>query len=138
MKAVLVRIRQLSNDKQTCGRFILMNDNGDVVMHCASLELPWANNLPGVSCIPNGTYYATKTNSPKFGPGTFELMAVHGRGYIRIHPGNFTRDIEGCILLGERFSDIDNDEITDVVNSRATVDKLKKLADNFDLTIIRI
>ena len=138
MKAVLIRLKKLSNDKQTCGRFIALNDNGDVVFQCASLELPWRNNLPDISCIPAGLYYVTKTNSPKFGAGTFEVMTVPGRKSIRIHPGNFTRQIQGCILLGEKFSDIDNDDITDVVNSKATVEKLKKLTENFELTIIQV
>jgi hypothetical protein len=115
-----------------------MDDNGSVVFQCTSLELPWRNNLPDISCIPTGLYYVKKTNSPKFGSDTFEVMAVPGRKYIRIHPGNFTRQIEGCILLGERFADIDNDDITDVTNSRVTVDKLKKLADSFELTIIQV
>ncbi|MBN2814976.1 MAG: hypothetical protein JXQ80_12915 [Bacteroidales bacterium] len=138
MKAVLVRLRQLSNHLQTCGRLILLDTDGDVVFQCAVLELPWKNNLPDVSCIPTGCYHVKKTNSPKFGPGTFELMGVPGRKSIRIHPGNFTSQIEGCLLPGEAFKDINSDSITDVVNSKATVEKLKKLTDSFELTIIQI
>lgn len=138
MKAVLIRMKQLSNTKQTCGRFIMLDDNGDIVFQCASLELPWMNNMPDVSCIPLGNYYVSLTNSPKFGPGTFSVNNVPGRSHILMHPANYTREIEGCIVLGERFSDIDNDDITDVINSRATFDKVKKLATSFELTIIQI
>lgn len=137
MKAVLVRLMRQSNDKQTCGRFLLLNWRGDLVFECAALELPWVGNLPNVSCIPKGCYSVSKLNSPKFGANTFGVHRVPGRSHILIHPGNFTRDIEGCILLGERFADIDNDGITDVTNSRATVNKLKALADSFELTIIQ-
>jgi hypothetical protein len=138
MKAVLVRMKQLSNHLQTCGRFLLMNEDGDVVYQAASLELPWKANLRNISCIPAGSYSVTKVNSPKFGAGTFSVNNVKGRSNILIHPGNFTRDIGGCILLGDKFADLDNDGITDVPASRVTVSRLKKLADDFELTIIQI
>lgn len=138
MKAVIVRFKQLSNHLQTCGRFLLMDDNGDVLFQAVSLELPWNGNLRNVSCIPTGSYLVSKVVSPKFGPGTFSVNNVPGRGNILIHPGNYTRDIEGCILLGDKFADIDNDKITDVTASRVIVSRLKKLAENFELTIIQI
>jgi len=138
MKAVLIRMKQLSNHLQTCGRFILMDDNGDVVDQAAALELPWKDNMRNISCITKGNYSVTKVNSPKFGPGTFAVHHVKGRSNILIHPGNFTRDIEGCILLGERFTDIDGDGVTDVTNSAKTINRLKKLADDFELTVIEI
>jgi hypothetical protein len=80
----------------------------------------------------------TKVDSPKFGKGTFGVNSVPGRSNILVHTGNYTSDIEGCILLGERFSDINNDLITDVTNSRVTLNALKKLAENFELTIMQI
>ena len=138
MKGLLFRQKLLSNKKQTCGRFILIGDNGEIVFQCASLELPWKDNKPNVSCIPEGKYNVSKRNSPKFGKDTFAINDVPGRSNILIHPGNFTREIQGCILLGERFSDIDKDKITDVVRSRAAINKAKSLADTFELTIISI
>ena len=138
MKAVLIRLKQLSNHKQTCGRFIMLDYDGNIAFQCASLELPWVSNLPDVSCIPSGTYDVNKKVSPKFGKDTFSVNRVPGRSHILLHPGNFTSDIEGCILLGERFSDLNNDEITDVINSRKTVNKLKSMADLFELTILWI
>lgn len=138
MKAVLIRMKQLSNHLQTCGRFILLDDNGDVVYQAASLELPWKANMRNISCIPQGDYSVSKVNSPKFGPSTFAVHNVKGRSNILIHQGNFTRDIEGCILLGERFSDIDSDGITDVTNSRNMVNRLKSIAYHFELKIIQI
>lgn len=138
MKAVLIRIKQLSNTKQTCGRFVALDDDGSVVFQAAALELPWLRNLSGLSCIPDGSYTVKKGYSPKFGNGTFQVLNVPGRSHILIHAGNYTRDIEGCILLGERFADIDNDDITDITNSRATMASLKALADEFELTIISI
>lgn len=128
----------MSNNKQTCGRFILLNEKGNIVFQCASLELPWLYNQKNISCIPSRKYDVKKVVSGKFGPGTFRLTNVSDREHILIHPGNFTSDIEGCILLGEKHIDFNNDNITDVVNSKATIDKLKKLADSFELTILWI
>lgn len=138
MKAVLVRMKQLSNHLQTCGRFLLADQGGMVVFQAASLELPWNGNLRKVSCIPAGSYLVSKITSPKFGEGTFAVKNVPGRSNILIHQGNYTSQIEGCILLGEMFAFINNDRVTDVTNSRATIEALKKLADSFELTIIQI
>lgn len=138
MRAVLIRLGALSNDKQTCGRLLLLNGLGEVVFQAATLELPWKQNQRNISCIPTGTYHVDKTNSGKFGAGTFAVNNVPDRSLIRIHQGNYTRQIQGCILLGTRFGDINRDGITDVVNSKATINKLKKLADEFELQIIKI
>ncbi|MBW6464835.1 MAG: hypothetical protein K0B84_11735 [Firmicutes bacterium] len=117
---------------------MLIKENGDVVYQAASLELPWNGNRRQVSCIPAGSYTVSKVFSPKFGAGTFSVNSVPGRSKILIHQGNYTREIEGCILLGEKFADIDNDKITDVTSSQAAVKALKKLVDNFELEIICI
>jgi len=138
MKAILIRLQEFTNHLQTCGRFILLDENGDVVFSSVTLELPWRANMRNLSCIPAGDYTVSKVNSPKFGPGTFQVNNVKGRSHILFHAGNFTRDIEGCILLGERFLDIDSDGITDVTNSRVTVNRLQHLADNFELKIIQV
>lgn len=138
MKAVLIRMRQLSNHLQTCGRFILIDEDGDVVFQCVSLELPWNGNKRNTSCIPAGNYSVVKSKSKHFGADTFHVNSVPGRTGILIHPGNYTSNTEGCILLGEKFSDINNDEITDVTNSKNTIYQLKQLAENFELTILQI
>lgn len=78
---------------------------------CHTLELPWNNNIKSFSCIPEGTYRAKFTYSPRFKRKTYELMNVPNRGSIRIHSGNFAGSIkqgyqshvEGCILLGRKL-----------------------------------
>ncbi|MFW5490414.1 MAG: DUF5675 family protein [Desulfovibrio sp.] len=74
-----------------------------------SLELPWRDNEPNRSCIPQGKYTCELVNSPRFGR-VYEVKDVPGRTHILIHPGNFAGDVdsglrsdsEGCILLGLR------------------------------------
>ena len=101
---------------------------------CKTLELPWLNNTPSVSCIPVGKYFAYKR---KKASGTvIELIDVPNRTYIQIHPGNYTRQIEGCILPGVAHIDIDGDGIMDVTSSRSTMNKLlNELPEEFYITI---
>lgn len=68
-----------------------------------TLEEPWNDNQPGVSCIPAGRYRCRRVRSPKFGV-TFEVCDVPGRSHILFHSGNTIEDTEGCILVGEEFS----------------------------------
>ena len=95
---------------------------------CFTLELPDLGNQPDISCIPSGKYEYYFRNSPKNGP-VLELRNVPNRTYIQIHSGNFTRDIHGCILVGESIKFIDGDEIPDITNSKVTHKRLLELAD---------
>lgn len=64
-----------------------------------TLEEPWKNNEPKVSCVPTGTYLVRPHNGMKW-QGVWALQAVTGRTGILIHTGNTVLDIEGCILVG--------------------------------------
>lgn len=90
---------------------------------CFTLELPWDNNKRGVSCIPAGDYPVSHYLSPKHGR-VLLLHGVPGRTYIEIHSGNYTRQIEGCILVGDGIKYLDDDAIPDVTNSRDTLRKV--------------
>lgn len=78
------------------------------VEFCKTLELPWRDNAPRLSCIPCGQYDVRPRYSPKFGV-CYEVQGVPGRKYILIHSGNVAGDttrgyrshVEGCILLGK-------------------------------------
>ena len=62
--------------------------------------------------IPTGTYKVTFTYSPKFSKkypyceykGVPLLNNVPGRSGIRIHCGNFFKDVDGCIIVGNGIS----------------------------------
>ena len=68
-----------------------------------TLERPWEDNAPEISCIPPGRYTCRRVHSPKFGD-TFEVTDVSGRSHILFHKGNTTDDTQGCILVAEEFS----------------------------------
>lgn len=104
-------------------------------LRCMTLELPDLNNTAYVSCIPEGKYRVTKIQSPSLGL-CFNIHDVLARNYIRIHSGNYTTQIEGCVLVGDSLKDINNDGVIDVTNSKNTLKKLlDSLPDEFELTI---
>jgi hypothetical protein len=100
-----------------------------------TLELAWIGNKNGHSCIPTGFYECQKIVSPSLGE-CIEIKNVVGRTYIRIHKGNFTYQIKGCVLIGDSIKDINADGIPDVTNSSKTFDKMmSKLPESFLLEI---
>ena len=90
---------------------------------CHTLELPNLGNKVDISCIPKGVYKYRVIISPNHGK-CIEIMNVVGRTLIRIHSGNYTREILGCVLVGDSHKDIDKDGVIDVTNSRNTLRKL--------------
>lgn len=134
MRQILItRIRQ-DDDVQTLGHLTVF-DGLKKIFECATLELPWKDNKTNVSCIPDGSYWLEKYNSPSKGE-VFLFSNVKGRTMVEIHKGNFNRDILGCVLVGLGFSDIDKDGYLDVHTSKRTMEKLLELMpDKFKLTI---
>lgn len=64
-----------------------------------TVERPWQNNLPRISCIPEGEYKMGRRKSPKFGWG-WEIKDVPNRTYILFHSANFPDELQGCIAPG--------------------------------------
>ena len=76
---------------------------------CFTLELPWRDNKPQISCIPVGEYSTTPWSSKRW-PNTYHVSGVNGRSAILTHTGNLAGDtslglkthVHGCILVGKR------------------------------------
>ena len=92
MEAILIRYYTDAN--LTLGKLHI----GDIELH--TLERGWVDNTPMVSCIPDGFYNVLKTYSPKFKTMLYEVRGVRGRAGIRIHPANYSSQLNGCIALG--------------------------------------
>ena len=64
---------------------------------CHSIELPWLNNRPQLSCIPEGRYELVIRFSHRF-QWHLQLKNVKGRDLILIHPANNAKkELRGCI-----------------------------------------
>lgn len=73
----------------------------------STVELPWDNNAPDKSCVPEGTYDLVPYNSPTHGPTWYLLNSALGvggagasRSYCELHAANFARQLLGCIAAG--------------------------------------
>lgn len=134
MQAVLTRIK--SNDIQTLGCLDLY-DGIHRVFSCKTLELPDLNNQPQKSRIPEGDYSVVYRKSPSQGD-SYHVQDVPGREWILIHKGNFYFDILGCILVGQAFSDVNEDGEMDVTSSLHTLTQLLGITKEFQLKIIDV
>ncbi len=87
----VLTLTRIHEDDRTIGRLVYGS-----LKWCA-LELPWVNNEVGKSCIPCGVYECEQYYSAKFERTCISVKNVIGRTGIAMHPGNYTRQIEGCI-----------------------------------------
>lgn len=92
------------------GGLLQVRENGSRVpsFQCHSLERPWMDNEPYVSCIPTGRYRLKKaihkisTPDPNDDYEVYEICDVRDRTVIHIHIANWPSQIEGCVALGMR------------------------------------
>lgn len=113
--------RESDNGTQTTGHAYVKAKIG--FEKFCTLELPWKSNKKSVSCIPAGAYWAKPHASPKHGRILW-IQGVPGRTEILIHPGNFHKDIQGCILVGMDFRDINGDGQPDATDSRKAMNRI--------------
>lgn len=103
-------IRNRTSDEGTFG--ILLNEDMDFLFN--TIELPWRDNKPFISCIPSGVYNCTKTYSDRFKRSLYRLddTQTAPRSAILFHAGNhagdvlsgYKSDFEGCIGLGKEYT----------------------------------
>jgi hypothetical protein len=67
---------------------------------CFTLELPWEENKPNVSCVPAGEYILRWEYSAHFESNLWELKGVPGRSEVKIHVANKLSQLRGCIAVG--------------------------------------
>lgn len=125
--------RTQAEDKQTLG--VLLHEGKTLAY---TLELPWLDNQKSISCIPEGEYEVVSRETPhsRFKYKHYHILDVPNRSYILIHRGNYHRQIEGCVLVGKSWKDIDGDGYRDVVSSKDTLDSLiEYLGESFRLKV---
>jgi len=98
-------LRFAESDHGTSGVFVLD------AFSCMTMELPWRDNAPNLSCIPDGQYECVVRHSPRFGD-VYHVTNVEGRSWILFHNGNWAGDrirglrtnSNGCILVGKNHA----------------------------------
>jgi hypothetical protein len=120
----MIELKRFYDKDCTMGRLNINN------LYIWTLELPWLDNEKNISCIPEGIYNYHFRVSPSNGD-VLELENVKDRKYIQIHIANYTRDILGCVAVGDGIKYMDGDNIPDVTNSGKTFKKLLKEAGMF-------
>lgn len=132
----LTRNKADEKARQTLGKMVVLNDSTEV-FNCFTIELPWENNERKISCIPTGEYNCFKRNATVSIPYQHILIVdVPGRDGICIHRANYYKQLKGCIAVGDKHVDINNDGELDVTNSKVTLDKLLGLLpDKFKIVI---
>jgi hypothetical protein len=81
------------------------------------------HKVAGKTCIPAGEYEVVYTMSNRFKVMMPLIKDVPGFSGVRIHWGNSSEDLEGCIAVGMSNSRIDDDWIE---NSKIAYEKLMK------------
>ena len=124
-------VRPPYNPKATIGELFI-----DGIFFCYTCEDPdrLSQGLPkvfGETAIPKGTYQVQITYSPRFKRNMPLLKGVKGFDGVRIHPGNFVADTEGCILVGFKKGD------NCVLSSKKAYDRLmEELKDKIKIEIV--
>lgn len=124
----LLLTRKADDHTETTGLLILISEFGNTLFKCVTLERPDKGNANGISCIPKGTYICIKIPATEHIPYEHILVQnVSGRAGICIHIANYVSQIQGCIVVGDSFGDLNHDGEPDVLNSKKTFDELMEL-----------
>lgn len=95
MKIIIKRLHKTSNS--TIGELSI-----DGKFECYTLEdVERESKIYGKTAIPKGTYEIVMTMSNRFKIVLPLLLKVPNFEGVRIHAGNYAKDTEGCILLGQ-------------------------------------
>lgn len=107
---------------------------------CVTLEHAYGPGPIYTPKLPNGVYTCAR-GTHKLHNGipfeTFEVMNVPGHDNILLHAGNYNKDSEGCVLLGQTEIQSSGHEM--ITNSKVTFEKFMQLQSgvaSFLLTVL--
>jgi hypothetical protein len=121
-------LRTNFSDKQTLGKLFVLDENSKILFECFTLELPWKNNQKQISCIPAGIYRIRPRVSAKYG-NHLHILDVPKRDFILIHEANYVHQLQGCIAVGQKLSDLNGDGLLDTTSSKLTKMRLLEYMD---------
>ncbi len=132
----LIQPRFFDTGKETLSNLVVV-EGKCVLFTCVGLELPWKDNQRRISCIPVGVYDCIKVPATAAIPYEhISILGVPNRDGICIHKANYVSQLLGCVAVGEKHVDLNNDSESDVTNSDKTYKTLMALLpDKFKLEI---
>jgi hypothetical protein len=135
----LVKIHRYWQDfNQTSGTCVILDKKSFPIFSSLSLERGWRNNLNRISCIPSGLYDLKLEYSDRFRKNLWEIKGVNGRSETKFHAANYWNQLEGCISLGLRYTDMNSDGYKDVTNSVPTMEDFHKALGNHKEALLLI
>lgn len=78
----------------------LLKFGEDLKQSVWTLECPYLENQPFISCVPDGGWPLVAFDSADH-PGCWVLTPIPNRTGILIHVGNTVEHTQGCILIGQ-------------------------------------
>lgn len=138
-------INRVYHESQTLGKWVSYDEHNKIIFACDTIELPYLNNKPQISCIPPDTYLVKYRESKKY-PRHYHITNVPNREAILVHQANYVgslnpkthkKDLLGCIGVGNGYGDITGDGIVELLKSTPTLNKLLEVMgkEDFYLTI---
>ena len=118
---IVVLNRGFQNSKLTLGMIQIHNVDHSPIY---TLENPYKDNKPFISCIPEGVYNCSPYNGEKY-KSVYEVNDVKGRSDILFHSGNWVHETSGCILLGSAIGEMKNQPA--LISSVKAVNQFKSL-----------
>ncbi len=114
-----------------------------------TMELPWKNNAHNISCIPESPAgrpylckkeaYTEKHPYPHFritGVPDYDFKGRKERTGILVHLITYVSGLKGCVGVGNKFADLNKDEVPDMAESTLALNKLyATMPDEFLLEI---
>lgn len=115
MKHVVV-LRTQKNDVAVYGILFVVQDSR-ILFQAKTIE-------NRAKLCASGVYDLKLEHSPRFKTNLWELYGVPKRSEIKIHVANYWNQLDGCIGVGQRYSDINDDGIIDLAASQLALQEL--------------
>ena len=137
MKVEVIILRDERSNYQCLGTCFVKIGN-DFVFKSESIERGDNDNKAMESCIPEGEYDLVLEYSNRFRKKLWEIKGVKNRSECKFHSANYSRQLNGCIALGSKRYDLDNDGNKDVTSSRSTMSKFHNALFNYSKVKLKV
>lgn len=125
MKQFITLKRNMFNDNNTIGELYGINNE----FLCYTLEDKIREvKIPKITAIPYGIYKLDFTYSNRFKKKMIQILDVPNFEGVRIHTGNTEKDTEGCILVGQKVLNKQNNY--SIYESKLALEKIEKYVKN--------